>query len=380
MTVEECLARIAEREPLVQAWEVVDAEGALAAPRGGPLRGLPVGIKDLIDTADLPTTYGSPIFRGHRPARDAACVAALKKAGAVILGKTVTSEFALFHPGKTRNPRDLSRTPGGSSSGSAAAVADGMVPAALGSQTAASIVRPASFCGCIGWKPTFGLLPMQGVRPMAPSLDTLGFFVRDLSLVAPLYEALAGVTLRERDAKPRLALCRTEAWPQAEPATRAAIEREARALGATEEVTLGPGLVEAQMAIMGAEAAEAMRDLPEAQLSSKLRAFLAAGRAVTPAQVQAARERVITGVLELERALQSRDALITPAAAGEAPADLTITGDPLFSRIWTLLGAPCASLPLLQGPAGMPLGVQLVGRRGDDETLLAAARWILAAA
>ena len=185
--VRDCLARIAEREPAVQAWESLDEEGALREARRidrlrerPPLGGLPVGIKDLIDTKDLPTSYGSPIHRGHRPAADAECVRRLREAGAIVLGKTVTTEFAVYTPGKTRNPRDPARTPGGSSSGSASAVADGMVPAALGSQTAGSVIRPASFCGVIGFKPSHGVIPLAGVHPLAPSLDTLGFFVRKI--------------------------------------------------------------------------------------------------------------------------------------------------------------------------------------------------------
>src|SRR5947199_2471695 len=196
--VRHCLARIAEREPTVQAWEVLDAEGALAAARRmdrlrdrPPLCGLPVGVKDLIDTADLPTAYGSPIHRGHQPSHDAESVRRLREAGAIVLGKTVTTEFAVYSPGKTRNPHDPSRTPGGSSSGSAAAVADGMVPAALGSQTAGSVIRPASYCGVMGFKPSFGLLPLEGVHPLAPSLDTLGLFVRALDDIPLLVSVLS---------------------------------------------------------------------------------------------------------------------------------------------------------------------------------------------
>jgi amidase len=361
MNAAECLDRIAARDPIVQAWEVVDWNA-----RGR--EGLPIGIKDLIDTADFPTTYGSPHYRGHRPSRDAACVAALRKAGAVILGKTVTTEFAVFNPGKTRNPRDPSRTPGGSSSGSAAAVADRMVPAALGTQTAASIIRPASYCGCIGWKATFGTFAMDGIHPIAPSLDTLGFLVESLDLVAPLYEMLGSRRLPPARAT-RFAFCRTEAWPTAEPSTQRAFENyNAR----YDEVELAPGLVDAQIAIMGAEGVIALRDEPAP--SPKLRAFLDAGRAVTPEQLRHARQRAEEGRKEIDRIFEKYDALITPATVGEAPVGLESTGDPVFSRIWTLLGTPCVSLPLLTGPAGMPLGVQVIGPRGRDEVLLAAAR------
>jgi Asp-tRNA(Asn)/Glu-tRNA(Gln) amidotransferase A subunit family amidase len=397
--VSACLARIAEREPVVQAWEALDGEAALRearridalpASQKPLLCGLPIGVKDLIDTADFPTGYGSPIHSGHRAARDAASVAALRTAGAIVLGKTVTTEFAVYAPGKTRNPHDPSRTPGGSSSGSAAAVADGMVPAALGTQTAASIIRPASFCGVVGWKPTFGTLPLEGVHPLAPSLDTLGFLVAALEDVPLLTAAIAAVPPRplQRLARPpRLALCRTELWERAEPSTRGAIEAAAtkleRAGAEVRELELGPlfrGLVEAQIAIMGAEAAVALRDKPRAQLSEKLRVFLEMGEAVTPERLGAARAQAARCGAELDAAFASPsgfDALLTPAAAGEAPQDLTVTGDPVFSRMWTLLGVPSLSLPLLSGPAGMPLGLQLIGRRGGDEGLLGAGAWVV---
>jgi Asp-tRNA(Asn)/Glu-tRNA(Gln) amidotransferase A subunit family amidase len=383
--VRRCLARIAEREPAVQAWEALDAEAALAeARRIDTLRdrpllcGLPVGIKDLIDTADLPTAYGSPIHRGHQPARDAECVRRLREAGAIVLGKTVTTEFAVYSPGKTRNPHDPSRTPGGSSSGSAAAVADGMVPAALGSQTAGSVIRPASYCGVIGFKPSFGLLPLEGVHPLAPSLDTLGFFVRALDDVPVLMSVLSGSPLQIPPTRPRIGFCRTEAWPRAAPETQRAMEKAAKALGAR-EVDPGAsfaGLIDAQIAIMGAEAAETLRDEPEERLSPKLREFLRAGSQVTPDRLRAAREQADRCRRELDTTFEKLDALLTPAATGEAPEGLGATGDPVFSRIWTLLGGPCLSLPILKGPAGLPIGLQIVGRRGHDAELLAAAAWV----
>ena len=384
--VRACLARIEEREPVVQAWETLDAEGALRearridAMRDRPLLcGLPVGVKDLIDTAGLPTAYGSSIYRGHRPAADAACVQALARAGAVVLGKTVTTEFAVYHPGKTRNPRDPSRTPGGSSSGSAAAVADGMVPAALGTQTAGSIVRPASFCGVIGWKPTYGVLSMEGIHPLAPSLDTLGFFVRELEDVPPLMAALSGASPRPIARRPpALALCRTEAWDRAEPATRAAIEKAAATLGAR-GLDLGQsfrGLVDAQIAIMGAEAAVALGGESPAQLSARLCQFLEEGRRCRPERLREAREQAEKCRRELDETMRGLDALLTPAAPGEAPVGLSATGDPIFCRIWTLLGTPCISLPLLRGPTGLPVGLQLVGGRGREDALLAAAAFV----
>ncbi len=384
--VRDCLARIAEREPAVQAWEALDAERALREARRidrmrekPPLRGLPVGVKDLIDTEELPTCYGSPLYRGHRPAADAECVRRLRAAGAIVLGKTVTTEFAVYTPGKTRNPRDPARTPGGSSSGSAAAVADGMVPIALGSQTAASIVRPASFCGVIGLKPTHGLIPIAGVRPMAPSLDTLGFFVRNVEDAAPVLEVLAGRPALKYDAaRPRLGFVRTEAWPRAAPETQRAVERAAERLEAS-EIDPGDGfagLVDAQIAIMGAEASEAMRGEPREALSPKLRAFLDDGAAVTPGQLRAARERAERARRELDEIFERTDAIVTAATIGEAPVGLDTTGDPLFGRIWTLLGTPCLSLPVLEGPSRMPIGLQVVGPRGDEGRLLGAAAFI----
>ena len=384
--VRECLARIADREPFVQAWEALDAEAALAEARRidalrdrPPLCGLPVSIKDLIDTADLPTGYGSPIHRGHQPSRDAECVRRLREAGAIVLGKTVTTEFAVYSPGKTRNPHDPSRTPGGSSSGSAAAVADGMVPAALGSQTAGSVIRPASYCGVIGFKPTWGLLPLKGVHPLAPSLDTLGIFVRALDDVPLLLSGLSSSPMPQiRPARPRLGLCRTEAWRYAALETQKAIEQAAKALDAR-DLDLGApfsGLIDAQIAIMGAEAAETLGDEPEERLSPKLREFLREGRKVTPDRLRAAREQAEHCRRDLDATFEKVDALVTPAVTGEAPEGLGATGDPIFCRIWTLLGVPSLSLPILKGPAGLPIGLQIVGRRGHDAQLLAAAAWV----
>lgn len=385
--VRDCLSRIAEREPVVQAWESIDAEAALREARRidglrekPALHGLPLGVKDLIDTKDLPTAYGSPIHRGHRPAEDAACVRRLREAGGIVLGKTVTTEFAVYSPGKTRNPRDPSRTPGGSSSGSAAAVADGMVPVALGTQTAASIIRPASFCGVIGFKPTHGLLPLEGVHPLAPSLDTLGFFVRQIEDARVLLGVLSGRAVAQSDkGRPLLGFCRTEAWPHATPQTQQAVESAARRAGA-KEIELGPafaGLIDAQIAIMGAEAYEALRTKPQMQLSPRLRQFLQDGAKVSPERLRAAHRRAEQARREIDAIFEDVDALLTPAVVGEAPEGLDATGDPIFSRLWTLLGTPCLSLPVLSGPAGLPLGLQVVGPRSGEPRLLGAAAWVL---
>jgi len=256
------------------------------------------------------------------------------------------------------------------------------VPAALGSQTAGSIVRPASYCGVIGFKPTHGALPLQGIHPLAPSLDTLGFFVSAIEDVPVLFSALSGgPSVAIRTSKPRLGLCRTEAWPRAETETRKAIEDAARALGAR-EVELGPafqGLIDAQISIMGHEASRALAGEPETELSPKLRELLREGAKVTPERLRAARDQADRCRPQLDEIFATFDALLTPAATGEAPIGLAATGDPLFCRIWTLLGAPCVSLPVLKGPAGLPVGLQVVGGRNREDVLLSACAWMLAA-
>ncbi len=392
--VQACLDRIAAEEPRVQAWEFLDPQQALAqarridaaAPRP-PLAGLPVGVKDIVDTGDMPTGCGSPIRQGRRPAADAACVAALRAAGAVILGKTVTTEFAFYRPGKTRNPHDPGYTPGGSSSGSAAAVAARMVPAALGTQTAGSIIRPAAFCGVLGWKPSHGLLSLEGVQPFAPALDTLGLLVRHLDDVPPLLGALGGPLEPPPVRGPlRVGLCRTEQWAMAAPESKRIVEEAARVLarsGASVcEEELGPGfdgLPEVQKTVMafeGARSLAAERREHEAMLSPVLLDLIRQGEAIAPRVYQAAMASA-ERCRGLVPALFARvDVLLTPSACGEAPAGLESTGDPAFNRIWTLLHLPCVSLPWGSGPHGLPLGIQLVGPPRGDGRLLAAGRWI----
>ncbi|HSN91140.1 MAG TPA: amidase [Anaeromyxobacteraceae bacterium] len=389
-----CLERIAAEEPRVGAFEHLDPAAVLDAARRAdaagprpPLHGLPVAVKDIVDTSDLPTECGSPVHRGRRPGRDAACVARLRAAGAVILGKTVTTELAFYRPGKTRNPHDPGRTPGGSSSGSAAAVAASLVPAAIGTQTAGSVIRPASFCGVVGMKPTHGLVPMEGVLPFAPSLDTIGVFARDLAAVPLLLEAMgAPAAAPPRREPPRVALCRTEQWPLAEPATRDRVEEVARALAragaSVGELDLGrafDGLAAAQRAIMAAEAARtfaAIRARHGDLLSPVLRDFLREGEEVGRGREAEAREQAARCREALGAHLSGLDVLLTPSAPGEAPRGLEATGDPAFNRIWTLLGVPCLSLPAGRGPAGLPVGVQLVGAAGADGALVASAAWI----
>jgi Asp-tRNA(Asn)/Glu-tRNA(Gln) amidotransferase A subunit family amidase len=391
------LDRIAARETMVGAWEYLDREQALATarrrdaePSRGPLHGIPIAVKDLIDTVDMPTAYGSPIYRGHRPAADASCVALAKAAGAVVLGKTVTTEFAAFTPGKTANPRNPAHTPGGSSSGSAAAVADGMAPLAFGTQTAGSVIRPAAYCGCIGYKPSFGLINRAGVKPLADSLDTIGLFastVEDAAFfVGVLSERPKLRHLAMPSQTPRFGLYRTPMWDEAEPATAAALDaaREAleRAGAAVAELAIAPehhGLAEMQNTIMRFEAVRAFayeRILHSAQLSPRFAQMLDAGMAIGAEEYDRALARAAAARARLDGFFGSCDAVLVPAAPGEAPVGLGNTGDPIFNRMWTLLGVPCVTLPACWSGNGLPTGVQLVGRKSDDARLMASAAFL----
>ncbi len=391
------LDRIAARESVVGAWQYLDREQALAEarqrdrePPRGPLHGVPIAVKDLIDTADMPTGYGSPIYRGHRPAADAACVALARAAGAVVLGKTVTTEFATFTPGKTANPRNPAHTPGGSSSGSAAAVADGMAPLAFGTQTAGSVIRPAAFCGVVGYKPSFGLISRAGVKPLADSLDTVGILARtvdDAAFFAGILVERPALRHLARPAHmPRFGLYRTPMWDEAEPSVAAALDRAREALeraGArVDEVAIAPehhGLTQAQDKIMGFETVRALADeriRHSAELSPRLAQLLDAGMAVGADEYDAARALTETARAGLAEFYGGCDAMLVPAAPGAAPLGLEYTGDPVFNRMWTLLGVPCATVPALWGENGLPVGVQLVGRMHDDPRLLACAAFL----
>jgi amidase len=394
-----CLERIAAREPVVHAWAHLDPERAIAearerdraAPAGkGPLRGVPVGVKDLIDASDMPTGYGSPIYAGHRPRGDAACVALARAAGAVALGKTVTTEFAVFAPGPTANPHNPAHTPGGSSSGSAAAVADFMVPLAFGTQTAASINRPASFCGVVGYKPTFGLVPRSGVKALADSLDTVGVLARDVRdaafFIAALTERPELVPSDEPAAAPRIGLYRTPEWEKAGSGTVDAVERTAEALrraGAdVVERPAPPGfkrLVEAQTAVMGYEMRRALvweRTAHHDLLSPQLRQVIDEAERIDAAAYDRAQSAAAAARARLADLFGDCDALLAPAAVDEAPRTLDQTGDPLFSRTWTLLGTPSVTVPAWRGATGLPVGIQIVGRPGDDARTLAAAAFV----
>ena len=388
-----CLDRIAAREAVVGAWHYLDRDAALAAarqrdaePPRGPLHGMPIAVKDLIDTADMPTGYGSPIYEGHRPAADAACVALARAAGAVALGKTVTTEFACFTAGKTANPHNPAHTPGGSSSGSAAAVADGMVPLAFGSQTAGSTIRPAAYCGCIGYKPSFGIIQRAGVKALADSLDTIGVMARTVDDIAYFTGVIAGrPALREVKmpaAPPRFGLYRTPMWGEAEPSTIAALDQARTALekaGAwIAEIVVPPEhqtLSAAQETVMGFELVRALADERlnhSAQLSPRLAQLLDQGMTVGADAYDAALAETASARARLDGFFGPCDAMLVPAAPGAAPPGLGYTGDPVFNRMWTLFGTPCLTLPAIWGDSGLPTGVQLVARIGADARLMAA--------
>ncbi len=395
--VADCLERIAAREPVVHAFAHVDSELALRAARAldrGPIRGalhgVPIGIKDVIDTADQPTEMGSPIYAGHRPACDAACVALLRAAGAVILGKTITCEFAGMTAGPTTNPHDPARTPGGSSSGSGAAVADLMLPAALGTQTGGSVLRPAAYCGVIGYKPTFGAFNRAGLKFAAESLDTIGLLARSLDDIALLTSVLLGGppgAPAALGAAPTIGLCRTPLWDTADPETKHAVEdaaaRLARAGATVREVVLPADFAglktAARETINNYERSKSMaaewashRDL----ISPKLARCIALGMQMPYQDYLAAIRLGESCRARLPAVFEGCDILLTPCVQGEAPLGLDSTGDPGFQAIWTILHVPALSLPTHRGPRGLPVGIQLVGRRHDDQRLLACARWV----
>lgn len=392
--VQDHLDAIARREDDLHAWAYLDPELALARARAldalpvdarGPLHGVPVGVKDIVDTEDQPTEYGSPIYAGHRPAADATAVARLRAAGAVVLGKTVTTEFALFQPGPTRNPHDTSRTPGGSSSGSAAAVGAGILPLAIGTQTAGSIVRPASFCGVVGAKPTFDAVPTDGVKACAPSLDTVGLLGSDVDGVALGLGVMTDDPDRfvpaDLDPRPRIGFVRTPWWHDLERSARHRIEDAVdRLAGEVEvvEVTLPSAfaeLVEAQQVVMGTEVLDALAgEIAEhpGQLSARLRAYLDDARQLTDDHDRAVALRE-TCRRQLVEVFAQAEVLLAPSVLGVAP-DAATTGDPMLCRPWTLLGTPAVSVPGLTGTDGLPLGVQTIAAIGDDARALGAAR------
>jgi Asp-tRNA(Asn)/Glu-tRNA(Gln) amidotransferase A subunit family amidase len=411
--VEAYLARIREVDAQVQAWTFLDQDYALAQARAadelrlsgqpiGALHGVPVGIKDIFDTADMPTENGSVIHAGRTPSRDATAVARLRAAGAVIMGKTVTTEFAYFSPGKTRNPHNPEHTPGGSSSGSAAAVASGMVPLALGSQTNGSTIRPAAYCGIVGFKTTHGWISRHRVSALSRTLDHVGLFARTVEDIALLAEQLVGYDEADPDTRPRagipfvsiaseepplapmFALVKTPMWERVDDDTREGFAELVEDLGEqVEEIELFPSAIEAwelHQTIMSAEMAlnlEREYRTARDRLSEKLRKQIEQGREVPAIDYQRALARIDPIHESFVELFQQRyDAILTPAASGPAPKGLDATGDPSFCTLWTLCGMPAISLPLMQAKNGLPIGVQLVGPRGGDARLLRTARWL----
>jgi Asp-tRNA(Asn)/Glu-tRNA(Gln) amidotransferase A subunit family amidase len=394
-----CLERVAARDSAVHAFAFLDPERALAEARAcdradvrGPLHGLPFGVKDIIDTHDMPTHYGSSIHVGHRPSADAACVALAREAGATMLGKTVTTEFALRHPGPTANPRALAHTPGGSSSGSAAAVADFMVPVAFGTQTGGSIIRPASYCGVVGYKPSVNTINPTGVKPLAGSFDTVGVFARCVDDCARVVGVLAG---DDRQGAPlaavrpaRIGLWRTPAWHHAEGASVRAVETAARQLAghgvSVDEIELPEefeSFLDAQSDVLRYEAARVFafeRTRRADLLSASSREELVAGAAIPRQRYLEALGLLVRCRALFAAAIAPFDLLLSASAPGEAPSGLHNTGEAMFNRWGSGLLVPCLSLPAFAGPQGLPVGIQLMGAIDGDFELLRAAKWIAA--
>ena len=391
-----CLERIAERDSEIRAWEAIDPDAVLSSARKldraeahGPLHGVPIGVKDVIDTADLPTQMGSPLYTGHRPPYDAACVARVRSAGALVLGKTVTAEFAGTAPTKTRNPCNVEHTPGGSSSGSGAAVADYMAPIAFGTQTGGSVLRPAAFCGVIGFKPSFGSYNTAGIKSAAESFDTIGLIARDVADIGLFHSALtnAAPCIGERTtSRPKFGVCRTHLWETALTETIEAVELTMAALredGATvQEVELPVDialLTEARAIINAYERAHGLahewlegRDRLSAQMDETCRR----GFAISRQSYIEAQEIAQAGRFALAEKFSKVDVLLTPVTPGEAPVGYDYAGDPRFQELWTMLHVPSITLPVHSGPCGLPVGIQLVGRLYGEPQLLFVARWL----
>jgi len=389
--VNDCLERIDRFEDRIRGFVTFDRSAVLSQVEGRadwfrnrPLAGITLGVKDIIDALPYPTECGTRFRRSTQPVQDAAVVARLKSAGAVVFGKTVTTEFAYFAPGPTRNPFDLNRTPGGSSSGSAAAVAAGFIDVGLGSQTAASITRPASYCGVVGFKPTHGRYSLAGVRGLAPSFDTLGFLCRDVPTAAQVHSVImAADRVAEPKAPARVGVCRTPWWDMAEAATQDALLKSAVLLSAgaeVEEVGLDDFVdgVRLQAEIMAFEAAAMISpdgDVLERDLSPVLMKMIELGREMDYAHYQKSLRDAAELRRRIDTVFETYDVLAAPAAPGEAPEGLASTGDPIFSRLWSLLGLPTITVPGFTGPSGMPVGIQLLARAGQDEALLSHALW-----
>ena len=394
--IRHCLARIEARDGIVGAWTAIDPARAIeqarrcdSMPPAGPLHGVPVGVKDIIDTADLPTEMGSPIYKGHQPPGDASCVALLRAAGAVIIGKTVTAEFAHVAPGRTTNPINSGHTPGGSSSGSAAAVADFMVPLAVGTQTGGSTLRPSSYCGIVGYKPTFGRINRTGVKPAAESLDTVGLLARtveDVELMARILMGQATMPRGKPGVPPRIGLCRTHLWASAQPETVFALEDSAdrlKAAGAeVREVVLPEQFTQlnnARVVISNYERARGMayewnnhRDL----LSVHMQRSIETGLAMPVDEYLAVLRIAGECRAMMAEVFTEIDVLLTPCVNGVAPKGLDSTGDTRFQEMWTVLHTPSLTLPTHSGPGGLPVGIQLVARMNEDERLFEVSHWV----
>ncbi|HYC46499.1 MAG TPA: amidase [Burkholderiales bacterium] len=392
---EACLARIEARDREVQAWEHIDRAYVLEQARArdrerprGPLHGVPVGVKDIIDTFDMPSGYGSPIYAGHRPRADAACVALLREAGAVIMGKTVTVELAAFHYARTRNPHNLAHTPAGSSSGSGAAVADFMVPVALGTQTGGSTIRPAAFCGTVGYKPTFNLINRAGVKPLAESQDTVGLLGRTVADMGLMLSVLTGCAAPAAEGvrAPRIAVCRMNAWPALNPDMAKAMETAAaglaRAGANVDDVTLPPPFADSLVAQRQVNDYESWRALSYERihhfekLSTTVQARLQEAASCTYAQYRQAQDVISKCRALLDEMFGRYDVLVTPSSIGEAPEGYTNTGDSNYIRIWTSFHTPTLNLPLFRGDKGLPMGLQVIGPVREDRRTLGFAEWI----
>ena len=411
--VDACLERIGKHDGVIGAWAHLDADHARrqaadadqrrgAGQDTGPLHGVPVGIKDIFDTEMLPTENGSPLHAGRRPREDAACVAMLRQAGAVILGKTVTTEFATYEPAGTTNPHNREHTPGGSSSGSAAAVAAFMVPGALGSQTNGSIIRPASYCGVYGYKPSHGLISRHGMLNTSRALDHAGVFARSLADVAALAEPLMAHDARDPDMRalaapglvrmlespvphdPYFAFVRTPAWDKAGEDVAGGLAELMEAIGKKASWVDMPhaaaSLYDWHRTIMAADIAVNLdREYRQGaeRMGKVLRDIIESGRTITAYDYKRAIAGAATLRVMVDEIFGEADAIITPAATGEAPRGLDSTGDPVFATPWSLLGLPAISLPLLSGSNGLPVGVQIVGRLREDARLFRTARWLV---
>ena len=393
---ETCLGRIDERDEKVRAWAHRDSAfvrrqaahldelQAIGTPLG-PLHGMPVGLKDIIDTVDFPTENGCILDRGRAPAEDALIVRRLKEAGAVIVGKTITTELAFMHPGPTRNPHTLEHTPGGSSSGSAAAVADGMVPLTVGTQTGGSVIRPASFCGVVGFKPTFGAIPTEGVLKQSPSLDTVGVFASDPVGAGMLASVLSGVDMSVEDQREpaKLAFVEPPFWDQTDPDMREGLSSLATSLGGVAVQRQLPQIFESaeesRRCLNFVEMAHhfaARASMTHGALSDEtLQAMVEGSRYLATEYVAALDMRAKLNVA-LDPLFDEVDAIVCPASLGPAPRGLGSTGNSIMNGLWTLAGTPCVSLPILTSGGGLPMGVQLVGKYGSDKKLLSISNWL----